>query len=54
MTDIPICRQLIKGWLQPTQKEAQLGTTMLKNLNLSRENNLFLTDLSDEGCTDDK
>lgn len=49
-----MCRQLLKGWPHTTDKEAQKHGTVLRNLNLSRENNLFLTDLSDEGCVDDK
>ncbi|CRL04435.1 CLUMA_CG017520, isoform A [Clunio marinus] len=51
-TSVPLCRQLIEG-LQ-TSKEAQIiDTTVLRTLNVSRENNIFLTDISNEGFSDD-
>lgn len=52
-TSIPVCRQLIKGWPKPRHKEAQVDSTVLKTLLLARENNVFLTDLTLEGLSDD-
>lgn len=51
-TSIPVCRQLIKGWPKPRHKEAQVDSTVLKTLHLARENNVFLTDLTQEGFVD--
>lgn len=50
---MPVCRQQLKGWSLPTQREAQCGTIVLRTLKLNRDNNLFLTDLSEEGFVDD-
>lgn len=50
---MPICRQQLRGWSLITHKEAQCLTTILRTLKLSRDNNLFLTDLSEEGFVDD-
>lgn len=52
-TSIPVCRQLIKGWPKLRHKEAQVDSTVLKTLHLARENNIFLTDLTLEGFSDD-
>lgn len=52
-TSVPVCRQIIKGWHKPTHKEAQIDTTQLKSLNLSKENNVFLTDMTQDGFSDD-
>lgn len=52
-TSIPVCRQSIKGWPKHSHKEAQLDGTVLKSLNTSRESNIFLTDLTPEGLSDD-
>lgn len=52
-TAVPKCRQLIKGWHKATFKEAQIDTTVLKSLNISKEINIFLTDSTHEGLTDD-
>jgi FAS-associated factor 1 len=52
-TLVPVCRQLIKGWPKSTHKEAHIDTTVLRSLNLSPENNVFLTDLTEEGFPDD-
>jgi hypothetical protein len=50
---VPVCRQQIKGWLNSTIKEAQVDTTILKSLRTSKENNIFLTDMTSEGFSDD-
>lgn len=50
---VPVCRQLLKGWPRSTQRDAQNASTVLKTLNLSKENNIFLTDLTNEGFSDD-
>lgn len=52
-TSVPVCRQIIKGWHKPTHKEAQIDTTQLKSLSLSKENNVFLTDMTHDGYSDD-
>lgn len=51
-TEIPICRQLIKGWSKFVVNPSD--SSPLRNLNVSRENNIFLTDLSLEGLLDDE
>lgn len=53
LTAIPVCRQLIKGWPKHTHKEAQHDEAVLKSLNTTRDSNIFLTDLSTEGFSDD-
>lgn len=50
---MPACRQSIKGWPKHSHKEAQVDATILKSLNTSRESNVFLTDLTPEGFSDD-
>lgn len=50
-TDVPICRQLIKGWSKYTITPSD--STTLNNLTSSKENNVFLTDLSHEGFDDE-
>jgi FAS-associated factor 1 len=52
-TSVPLCRQQIKGWLNSTSKEAQNDSTILKSLRVSKENNIFLTDMTNEGISDD-
>lgn len=52
-TSVPVCRQVIKGWNKTTVKEAQLDTTVLKALNISREINVFLSDMTPDGLSDD-
>ena len=51
-TGVANCRQSITGWPKNSHKEAQIESTVLKSLNTSRENNIFLTDLSAEGFDD--
>jgi FAS-associated factor 1 len=50
---VPVCRQSIKGWPKHSHKEAQNNDAVLKSLNVSRDSNIFLTDLSAEGFSDD-
>lgn len=50
-TDVPVCRQLIKGWSKYTITPSD--STTLNNLTSSKENNVFLTDLSNEGFDDE-
>jgi FAS-associated factor 1 len=52
-TSVPACRQSIKGWPKHSHKEAQNQESILKSLNVPRDSNLFLTDLSSEGFSDD-
>lgn len=47
------CRQLIKGWPKAGFKDAQVDTTVLKKLNIPKEINVFLTDMTHEGVSDD-
>lgn len=51
-TEIPICRQQIKGWSKFVVNPSD--SSPLRNLNVSKENNIFLTDLSAEGLLDDE
>lgn len=50
-TEIPICRQQIKGWSKFVVNPSD--SSPLRNLNVSKENNIFLTDLSTEGLLDE-
>lgn len=52
-TTVPPCRQSIKGWPKHSHKEAQIDSSVLKSLNVPRDSNIFLTDLSSEGFSDD-
>lgn len=52
-TSVPVCRQQLKGWHKPTHREALIDSTVLSSLKLSKENNIFLTDLTHEGFSDD-
>lgn len=51
-TEIPICRQQIKGWSKFVVNPSD--SSPLRNLAVSKENNIFLTDLSNEGLLDDE
>lgn len=51
-TRVPVCRQQIRGWPQAIDKEASKSATVLKNLHLSRDTNLFLRDISEDGIED--
>uniref|UniRef100_A0A2M4ACJ0 Putative regulator of the ubiquitin pathway n=1 Tax=Anopheles triannulatus TaxID=58253 RepID=A0A2M4ACJ0_9DIPT len=49
-TNVPVCRQALKGWEPGKQKDTQILTTPLKSLNIvGKEFNLVLNDLSEEG-----
>ncbi|XP_055535376.1 FAS-associated factor 1 isoform X2 [Wyeomyia smithii] len=48
-TGVPVCRQALKGWEQGKQKGVQNSTTVLKSLNIGKEVNLILTDMTVEG-----
>lgn len=48
-TMIPVCRQTLKGWLPAHQTIT--NNTVLHALNIARENELVLTDQSEEGYT---
>lgn len=50
-TQIPVCRQALSGWL--ANDRPCVNATVLHTLNIARENELFLTDLSAEGFDDD-
>lgn len=51
VTQIPVCRQILSGWL-PHDRPC-VNATVLHTLNIARENELILTDLSAEGYEDD-
>ena len=42
-----MCRQQLQGWSPAAQRDVQNGTTILANMDLSRDNNIFLTDLNE-------
>lgn len=48
-TAVPVCRQLLKGWPTTIVNQIQNGNTSLKSLKLPDENNLELTDITNEG-----
>ncbi|XP_058830467.1 FAS-associated factor 1 isoform X2 [Topomyia yanbarensis] len=48
-TAVPVCRQALKGWELGKQKGVQSSTTVLKSLNIGKEVNLILTDMTVEG-----
>uniref|UniRef100_A0A336LNU8 CSON009168 protein n=1 Tax=Culicoides sonorensis TaxID=179676 RepID=A0A336LNU8_CULSO len=48
-TGVQVCRQALKGWADNNQREAQKSNTILKTLNLGKQMEIILTDLSDEG-----
>lgn len=51
VTAIPVCRQTLAGWMGTNQQCT--NASILHTLNVARENELILTDLSTEGFTDD-
>lgn len=51
ITKIPVCRQMLSGW--PPHDRPCVNATVLHTLNIARENELILTDLSAEGYEDD-
>lgn len=48
-TAVPVCRQALKGWEPGKQKDVQNSTTLLKTLNIGKEVNLILSDMTVEG-----
>uniref|UniRef100_A0A1Q3G262 Putative regulator of the ubiquitin pathway n=1 Tax=Culex tarsalis TaxID=7177 RepID=A0A1Q3G262_CULTA len=52
-TSVPVCRQALKGWESGKQKDVQNSSTVLKSLNIGKEVNLILTDMSMEGFVGD-
>lgn len=42
-----MCRQQLQGWSPAAQRDVQNGATILTNMDLSRDNNIFLTDLNE-------
>lgn len=50
-TNVPPCRQALKGFMPFRHRDAQNAQAILKNLNVARDNVLDLTDLTD--LTDD-
>ncbi|XP_058055026.1 FAS-associated factor 1 isoform X2 [Anopheles bellator] len=49
-TNVPVCRQALKGWEPGKQKDTQNLSTPLKSLNIvGKEFNLILNDLTEEG-----
>ncbi|XP_017478553.1 PREDICTED: FAS-associated factor 1 isoform X1 [Rhagoletis zephyria] len=51
-TNVPICRQAIRGWPPAKLQDARKITTQLCNLDLGPENDLILHNLSEEGYVD--
>lgn len=51
-TDVPVCRQAIRGWPPAKLQEARKITTQLGNLDLGPENDLILHNLTEEGYID--
>lgn len=51
VTQIPVCRQAITGWMPHNQNCT--NATVLNTLNIARENELVLKDMSAEGFEDD-
>lgn len=48
---VPVCRQAIRGWVPHVrQRDVHNPLTVLRSLNLARETDLELTDLTDEGA----
>ncbi|XP_060658983.1 FAS-associated factor 1 isoform X1 [Drosophila nasuta] len=52
VTNVPQCRQALRGWPPSRASEAQLSETQLCNLGLAPENELILVDLTDDGFMD--
>lgn len=52
-TNVPVCRQALKGWEPGKQRDVQNSSTVLKSLNIGSEVNLILTDLTVEGFVGD-
>lgn len=52
-TAVPVCRQALKGWELGKQKDLQNSSTMLKSLNIGKEVNLILSDMTGEGFLGD-
>lgn len=52
VTNVPQCRQALRGWPPSRASEAQLAETELCNLGLAPENELILVDLTDDGFMD--
>lgn len=52
-TAVPVCRQALKGWEPGKQKDLQNSSTVLKSLNIGKEVNLILTDMTGEGFLGD-
>lgn len=51
-TAVPVCRQALKGW-EGKQKDLQNSSTVLKSLNIGKEVNLILSDMTSEGFMGD-
>lgn len=49
LTDVPICRQAIRGWPPGKMADPQKLTTKLCHLGLSSQIELVLNDLTEEG-----
>lgn len=52
-TAVPVCRQALKGWEPGKQKDLQNSSTVLKSLNVGKEVNLILADMTGEGFLGD-
>lgn len=52
-TGVRVCRQALRGWKESKKREAQSNSTVLRQLNLDKQNELHLTDMSREGFVHD-
>lgn len=51
-TNVPMCRQALRGWPPEKLSDAQKPTTRLSSLGLSQENELILIDMTEDGFMD--
>lgn len=49
LTGVQLCRQALKGWADNKVRDAQKSSTLLRNLNLEKQTDIILTNLSEEG-----
>lgn len=50
-TGVPVCRQALTGWM--SREETCINSTVLHTLNVANENELILTDVTEEGFVED-
>lgn len=52
VTDVPQCRQTLRGWPPSKASDAQIPETQLGNLDLPPVSELILVDITDDGFMD--